>query len=61
MNILTFSGKTSFRKIITLNEQEYEHFSLSEIPTSFGCITHKEKPGISNWINFKGLTYYLKD
>ena len=57
---LIFTGSTSYRKIIYIKNKKYVAFDLNGIPKNFGCqVTEDGKEGISNYINFKGLTYYL--
>ena len=58
---LKFNSATSFKKIITLNGQKFEHFDLCKIPNKFGCRSYGDADGIYQFINYKGLTYYQKD
>ncbi len=44
---------------IKLNGITYKPYSVCAIPANFGCIEFKEKEGISEWFNYKGLTYIL--
>ena len=44
---------------IKLNGITYKPYSVCAIPTNFGCIEFNEKEGISEWFNYKGLTYIL--
>jgi len=44
---------------IKLNGVTYKPYSICNIPTNFGCLEFNEKEGISNWFNYKGLTYIL--
>ena len=42
-----------------LNGITYKPYTVCELPANFGCIEFNEKEGISNWFNYKGLTYIL--
>ena len=44
---------------IKLNGITYRPYSVCEIPANFGCLEFNNKEGISNWFNYKGLTYML--
>ena len=44
---------------IKLNGITYRPYSVCEIPANFGCLEFNNKEGISNWFNYKGLTYIL--
>ena len=37
----------------------YKPYLICELPANFGCIEFKEREGISEWFNYKGLTYIL--
>lgn len=59
---LKFDRSDSFREIITVNGRKFKHFSLLKIPNNFGCqSTWDGKQGISEFINYKGLTYYAEE
>ena len=47
---------------ILLNNKIYQGYNVGELPDSFGFIYNqdKEQDGISEWFNFKGLTYVAK-
>jgi hypothetical protein len=61
MKKLLFSRRDSFKEIITINGRKFKHFSLLNIPNDFGCqSTSSGKEGISEYINYKGLTYYAE-
>ena len=47
---------------ILLNNKIYQGYYVGELPDSFGFIYNedKEQEGISEWFNFKGLTYVAK-
>jgi len=44
---------------ILLNKKSYKDYKISELPTKFAFIYNedKEQDGITEWFNFKGLTY----
>ena len=44
---------------IQLNGITYKPYSVCDLPANFGCLEFNEKEGISNWFNYKGLTYIL--
>jgi hypothetical protein len=44
---------------IKLNGITYKPYSVCAIPVNFGCIEFNSKEGISEWFNYKGLTYIL--
>ena len=44
---------------IKLNGLTYKPYLICELPANFGCLEFNEKEGISNWFNYKGLTYIL--
>ncbi len=61
MTKLKFNRSDSFKEIIHVDGRAFKHFSLLNIPNNFGCITtSKDKEGISEYINYKGLTYYAE-
>ena len=47
---------------ILLNNKIYQGYYVGELQDSFGFIYNedKEQDGISEWFNFKGLTYVAK-
>ena len=53
-NTLNYNEKT---KTLILNNIKYKGYEICELPANFGCIEFNEKPGISEWINYKGLTF----
>ena len=62
MTRLKFNRSDSFKEIIRINGRRFKHFNLLTIPNNFGCITtSKDKEGISEFINYKGLTYYAEE
>ena len=42
---------------VQLGNLIYKPYSVCDLPANFGCIEFNEKEGISNWFNYKGLTY----
>ena len=48
--------------LIKLNGVLYTPYLVGELPPSFGYIydTEKESDGVSEFFNFKGLTYIIK-
>lgn len=48
--------------LIKLNGVIYTPYTVGELPPSFGFIfdANKETEGISEFFNFKGLTYIIK-
>ena len=47
---------------IELDGIVYRPYKVCDIPQNFGCITFQdEKEGISEWFNYKGYTYPIKD
>ena len=44
---------------ILLNKKLYKGYTISELPTKFAFIynENKEQDGITEWFNYKGLTY----
>ena len=60
MNTIKFLKPDSTGKQkIKLNSITYKPYTVCELPANFGCIEFNEKEGISNWFNYKGLTYIL--
>ena len=47
---------------ILLNNQLYQGYNIGELPNTFGFIYNEDedKDGISEWFNYKGLTYVAK-
>ena len=42
---------------VQLGSQIYRPYKVCDVPNNFGCIEFNEKEGISEWFNYKGLTY----
>ena len=42
---------------IQLGNLIYKPYSVCDLPANFGCIEFNNKEGISEWFNYKGLTY----
>jgi hypothetical protein len=55
--------KTTKKKSILLNNQEYVGFTVGNLPNKFAYIysEEKENDGLCEWFNYKGLTWLLKD
>lgn len=55
MQALRFKSKTR----LIFNGILYRGYSISEIPSAFGCIydENNDKYGITDWFNYKGLTW----
>ncbi len=52
-------------KTIKINGDTYKPYTVGDLPPSFGYIAQKNrygeiKEGISEWFNYKGLTYIKK-
>jgi hypothetical protein len=61
MTKFKFNRSDSFKEIITINGRKFKHFNLLTIPSNFGCRKASDtKEGISEYINYKGLTYYAE-
>ena len=45
---------------IQLGNLIYKPYTVCDLPANFGCIEFKEREGISEWFNYKGLTYVEK-
>ena len=47
---------------ISLNKQIYQGYTIGELPNTFGFIYNQDKDqeGISEYFNYKGLTYVRK-
>ena len=58
MQALRFKSKTR----LIFNGIIYRGFSISEIPSAFGCIydENNDKYGITDWFNYKGLTWIME-
>ena len=68
MNVIQVNDKTN---VIKLDNVEYKPYDLNSLPKIFGCIEYGYRQyedgklvnaitldeGISEWFNFKGLTY----
>ena len=50
---------TTGKQKIKLNGVTYKPHLICDLPANFGCIEFKEREGISEWFNYKGLTYIL--
>lgn len=62
MNLKTKTmNKIKFLKTkrIKLNGVQYKPYLIGELPSTFGFIYNEDKDqdGISEWFNYKGLTY----
>ena len=62
MNLKTKTmNKIKFLKTkrIKLNGIQYKPYMIGELPSTFGFIYNEDKDqdGISEWFNYKGLTY----
>lgn len=62
MNLKTKTmNKIKFLKAkrIKLNGVQYKPYMVGELPSTFGFIYNEDKDqdGISEWFNYKGLTY----
>ena len=44
---------------ISLDGIVYKPYKLAELPARFGCVKFKEGFGMTEWFNYKGLTYVL--
>ena len=45
---------------VQLGNLIYKPYTICSLPANFGCIEFNEKEGISEWFNYKGLTYIIK-
>ena len=47
---------------ILLNNQTYQGYTIGELPNTFAFIhnENKDQDGITQWFNYKGLTYVSK-
>ena len=60
MNNLKFKKDSTTGAIHAfLNGAQYRPYLIGELPSTFAFIYNEEKDqdGISNWFNYKGLTY----
>jgi hypothetical protein len=55
MKTIKFLSKTS----LLLNNKLYKGYNVGDLPKSFAFIydENEEKDGITEWFNYKGLTY----
>lgn len=55
MKTIKFLSKTS----LLLNNELYKGYNVGDLPKSFAFIydENEEKDGITEWFNYKGLTY----
>jgi hypothetical protein len=55
MKTIKFLSKTS----LLLNNKLYKGYTIGDLPKSFAFIydENEEKDGITEWFNYKGLTY----
>lgn len=55
MKAIKFLSKTS----LLLNNKLYKGYTIGDLPKSFAFIydENEEKDGITEWFNYKGLTY----
>ena len=44
---------------IALNGITYRPYTICSLPPNFGSIEYKNRDGISEWFNYKGLTYII--
>ena len=44
-------------RFIKLDGNVYRPYNLGELPKNMGCIDFNDSPGITEWFNYKGLTY----
>jgi hypothetical protein len=58
MNAIKFTSKTSLK----LNGVDYKGYTVGNLPKKFAFIydEHDDTEGITNWFNYKGLTYIEK-
>lgn len=58
MKTIKFLSKTS----LLLNNKLYKGYTIGDLPKSFAFIydENEEKDGITEWFNYKGLTYVRK-
>ncbi len=59
MKTIKFLSKTS----LLLNNKLYKGYNVGNLPKSFAFIydENEEKDGITEWFNYKGLTYVWSD
>jgi len=55
MKTIKFLSKTS----LLLNNKLYKGYTIGDLPKSFAFVydENEEKDGITEWFNYKGLTY----
>ena len=58
MQVLKFKSKTK----LVYQDIVYRGYSISEIPSAFGFIydENEDKDGITEWFNYKGLTWIME-
>lgn len=58
MNTIKFTSKTSLK----LNGVDYKGYTVGNLPKKFAFIYNEsdDKEGVTNWFNYKGLTYIEK-
>jgi hypothetical protein len=58
MNTIKFTSKTSLK----LNGVDYKGYTVGNLPKKFAFIYDEsdDKEGVTNWFNYKGLTYIEK-
>ena len=58
MQRIKFTSKTTAK---TSEGLKYKGYAVGELPPTFGFIYNEEKEqaGISNWFNYKGLTWLI--
>ena len=58
MNTIKFTSKTTLR----LQGVDYKGYTVGNLPKKFAFIYDEDddKEGVTNWFNYKGLTYIEK-